>query len=220
MEWTIPRSRYLAMASDFLQGKTLVQFIISAFSKKETIKLKVLADREHNRVVFAKSQKDFDDILLSFLTLPVGTIIKLLHKQPQPLRMGFLNSLYEGLENLEATYFKNDICKNILLRPRNSYADQCRKLKLNIDDTKPTKYYLYHEACLKDNGVEKEDNGDEGVFVAGTSTFIISDDLQIMPMSTAASLALMKNLDVMDMKALEETIFDVSFEQVSLTLDK
>ncbi|KAF6160307.1 hypothetical protein GIB67_019076 [Kingdonia uniflora] len=70
-----------------------------------------------------------------------------------------------------------------------------------------------HEVCLEDNGVEKEDNGDEAVFVAGTSTFIITDDLQIMLMPTATSLALMKNLDVMDMKALEEMIFDVSLEQ-------
>ncbi|KAF6176984.1 hypothetical protein GIB67_027784 [Kingdonia uniflora] len=70
-----------------------------------------------------------------------------------------------------------------------------------------------HEVYLEDNGVEKEDNGDEGVFATGTSTFIITDDLQIMSMSTAASLALMKNLDVMDMKALEEMIFDVSLEQ-------
>ncbi|KAF6160969.1 hypothetical protein GIB67_007610 [Kingdonia uniflora] len=248
MEWTIPRSRDLAIAFHFLQGKTLVQFIISAFSKNATIRLKMLVDREHNRVVFAESQKDFVDILLSFFTLPIGTIIRLLRKQPQPLRMGCLNSLYEGLENLEAAYFKNDICKNMLLRPRNPYADECRKLKLNIDDTEPTKYYLCknyqsdisrgkhlhsggdslsifgnmrckcrqpmdHEVCLEDNGVEKEDNGDEGVFVAGTSTFIITDDLQIMPMSTAASLALMKNLNVMDMKALEEMNFDVTLEQ-------
>ncbi|KAF6169807.1 hypothetical protein GIB67_034199 [Kingdonia uniflora] len=243
------------MASHSHQGKTLVQFIISAFSKKATIQLKVLVNIEHNRVVFVESQKNFDDILLSFLTLPVGTIIRLLRKQPHPLRMGYLNSLYEGLENLEASYFKNDICKNMLLRPRNAYADQYRKLKLNINDTKPTKYYMSknyqsdisqgehlhsggdslsifgnmrckckqpidHEVCHEDNGVKKEDNGDEGVFVAGTSTFIITDDLQIMSMSTTASLALIKNLDVMDMKALEEVIFDVSFEQICLTLDK
>ncbi|KAF6174958.1 hypothetical protein GIB67_026446 [Kingdonia uniflora] len=213
MEWTILRSRDLAMASDFLQGKTFVQFIISALSKKATIKLKVLVDREHNRVVFTESQKDFDDILLSFLTLPVGTIIRHLRKHPQPLRIGCLNALYEGMKNLKAaTYLKNDICKNILLRPRNSYVDQCRKLKLNIDDTEPTKYYQYknyqsdisqgkhlhsggdslnifgnmrckckqpidHEVCLEDNRVKKEDNTEEGVFVAGTSTFIIIADL-------------------------------------------
>ncbi|KAF6172002.1 hypothetical protein GIB67_029420 [Kingdonia uniflora] len=167
--------------------------------------------------------------------------------------MGCLNSLYEGLENMEATYFKNDICKNMLLHPRNSYADQCRKQKLNIDDTKPTKYYLCknyqsdisqgehlysgggslsifgnmrckckqlidHEVCLEENGVGKEDNRDEGVFVASTPTFIITNDLQIMPMPTAASLVLMKNLDVMDIKALEEMIFDLWLEQITALL--
>ncbi|KAF6155041.1 hypothetical protein GIB67_035788 [Kingdonia uniflora] len=78
-----------------------------------------------------------------------------------------------------------------------------------------SKQPIYHEASLEDNGVEKEDNGDERVLVIGTSTFIITDDLQIMSMSTtSASLALMKNLDVMDMKALEEMIFDASLEQI------
>ncbi|KAF6140172.1 hypothetical protein GIB67_028978 [Kingdonia uniflora] len=75
-----------------------------------------------------------------------------------------------------------------------------------------------HEVCLEDNRVEKEDNGDEGVFVAGTSTFIITDDLQIMPMFIVASLTVMKNLDVMDKKALEEIIFDVSLEQITALL--
>ncbi|KAF6172003.1 hypothetical protein GIB67_029421 [Kingdonia uniflora] len=73
---------------------------------------------------------------------------------------------------------------------------------------------VFHE----ENGVGKEDNRDEGVFVASTPTFIITNDLHIMPMSTAASLVLMKNLDVMDMKALEEMIFELWLEQITALL--
>ena len=44
----------------------------------DIISLKLLLGKEKNRVVFAESDKDFIDILFSFLTLPMGTIARLL----------------------------------------------------------------------------------------------------------------------------------------------
>ena len=53
--------------------------------KKETeICLKLVVDRNKKKVVFAEANSDFVDILFSFLTLPMGTIVRLLANHSDP----------------------------------------------------------------------------------------------------------------------------------------
>jgi len=59
----------------------------------DIISLKLLLGKEKNRVVFAEYDKDFIDILFSFLTLPMGTIARLLDKQSS---VGCMDKLYKS----------------------------------------------------------------------------------------------------------------------------
>jgi hypothetical protein len=43
--------------------------------------LKLTVHKETNKVLFAEAGKDFVDILISFLTLPLGTIARLVAKR-------------------------------------------------------------------------------------------------------------------------------------------
>ncbi|KAF7825582.1 DUF674 family protein [Senna tora] len=43
----------------------------------QKISLRLMVDKERNRVIFAEAGKDFVDVLFSFLTLPLGTIARL-----------------------------------------------------------------------------------------------------------------------------------------------
>ncbi|XP_074350246.1 uncharacterized protein LOC141689758 [Apium graveolens] len=108
------------------------------------IPLKVLIHKEEKRVIFAEANSDFVDILFSFLTMPMGTIVRLLSKHPnsaeQPT-IGSFNNLYKSIENLEAEYFASEACKDMLLNTRNSAERECQKLKINIDDNKSVDYY-------------------------------------------------------------------------------
>ncbi|WJZ88121.1 hypothetical protein VitviT2T_007451 [Vitis vinifera] len=45
------------------------------------ISLKIAIDKEKNQVLFAESDIDFVDVLFSFLTLPMGTILRLADKK-------------------------------------------------------------------------------------------------------------------------------------------
>lgn len=58
--------------------------------EEEQFYLKIFVVREKNRVLFAKAGKDFMDALLSFLTFPLGTIVKIVGKDSnlQLLRVG------------------------------------------------------------------------------------------------------------------------------------
>lgn len=108
--------------------------------------LKVLIDEEKNKVLFAQAGKDFIDMLLSFLTLPLGTIARLLtckETNLEKVRFGSISSLYESVSNLDEKHFWTSTCKGMLLKPRHSMGDYFQNLKLKIDDGKEKmKYFI------------------------------------------------------------------------------
>ncbi|KAL5801548.1 hypothetical protein ACOSQ3_033180 [Xanthoceras sorbifolium] len=67
-----------------------------------SMKLKLLIDTKANKVPFAEAGKDFVDFLFYLISLPVGTVIRLLKE----------NSL-----NLNETYIQPNQDKNSLLNP-------------------------------------------------------------------------------------------------------
>ncbi|KAK3206416.1 hypothetical protein Dsin_020462 [Dipteronia sinensis] len=125
----------------------------------ESISLKALVDKENNRVIFAEANEDFVDILLSFLTMPVGTIIRLIRSSSrgggssssssnplQTLGIGCMNNLYGSLENLDVKRLQTRACKAMLLLPRNAAVAEYQRLKLKFDNEvdESFKYYICH----------------------------------------------------------------------------
>ncbi|GMN23902.1 hypothetical protein TIFTF001_000318 [Ficus carica] len=176
----------------------------------DSVSLKVLVDKKMNRVIYAESDEDFVDILFSFLTTPIGTIVRLTSNQSPTLRMGSLNNLYTSVESIGAKYFRSQGRKAMLLSSRNWAESLCKKLKLNIDgDAAATKHFLcrklncshrllchYEEAICncgapmnrQKNLSETESKDHGGVFVKERTRFISSDDLLVMPVSTGKLL--------------------------------
>ena len=59
-------------------------------------------DQEKSQVLFAEAGKDFVDALFSFLTLPLGTIARLVGKESQRKLVTFgCGSLYRSVANLD-----------------------------------------------------------------------------------------------------------------------
>lgn len=166
------------------------------------VSIKVLVDKEKNKVVYAEADYTFVDILFSFMTLPMGTIIRLLGKNNYKKFDGFgsLNNLLKSLKDLPVRHMSTEECKLMLLNTKGLSCYYSRKLKLNIDD--PTKYYvcedlecthrydllttykmtkcrhcgkcMNREVCFNDfsNHIN-----DDGVFVHVSETFVVTDDL-------------------------------------------
>ncbi|KAK7339810.1 hypothetical protein VNO77_20495 [Canavalia gladiata] len=186
------------------------------------VPLKVLVDKEKNKVLFVETGKDFVDVLLSFLTLPLGTITRLVAEESnmQPVKVGSVSSLYEKM----------------LLHPRNSLESYCQHLKLNIDNTEPTKYFLCanYNCNRKQSGslfsifrnqrcscgkqinriVSPENSTLENGFVKETATFITCDDLSELPNVLGTIVDLLRKLGVKDMDAIEEQTVDISKREV------
>ncbi|XP_059459222.1 uncharacterized protein LOC132188709 [Corylus avellana] len=79
------------------------------------ISLKILIEKKSQRVIFAEADKKFVDFLFSILTLPVGTVTRLLQKHDMA---GSLHSLYKSFENLsDDLYLQPEQDKDFLLNP-------------------------------------------------------------------------------------------------------
>ncbi|XP_074289568.1 uncharacterized protein LOC141614721 [Silene latifolia] len=68
-----------------------------------------------NKVLFAEAGKEFVDFLFHILSLPVGTVVKLLNVNGM---VGSVGSLYKSVESLSSDYFLADVDKDVVLKPR------------------------------------------------------------------------------------------------------
>lgn len=66
-------------------------------AESPSVSVKLLIDTKGKRVLFAEAGKDFVDFLFHILSLPVGTVIRLLRDQEN---IGSLANLYESIENM------------------------------------------------------------------------------------------------------------------------
>ncbi|XP_020259781.1 uncharacterized protein LOC109836327 [Asparagus officinalis] len=98
-------------------------------ANNKKISLKLLVDKQLSRVVMAESDKDFFDILLSFLTMPMGSVVKLVGKDSS---LGCIGNLYKSVEGLDSQHFQTEACKAMLLNPLNAAGLRCEDLAVNV----------------------------------------------------------------------------------------
>ncbi|KAL7086727.1 hypothetical protein ACP275_13G018500 [Erythranthe tilingii] len=204
--------------------------------------LKVMINKHKTKVLFAEIDSNFADVLLSFLTLPLGTIIKVLKKhygedQETRVNIGSITTLYNGLANLDIDHFETEAAKEMLLDPISAFDAECRKLKLDISDTNPTKYYPCQDwfcrffrwsniSMHSDNtgrcsrcgkmmtkevraDQKSREDGDSGVFTINTVSFLISDDLMMVPNVAVPTVKTLRNLGITNIDGAE--LMNVTF---------
>ncbi|CAI8612688.1 unnamed protein product [Vicia faba] len=203
---------------------------------EEYVSLKILLNENGNKVLFAEAGKDFVDILFSFLTMPLGTIARLVENGSSigPVTVGCLNSLYQSVASLDVSCFCNDTFKQMLLRPINSAEDYCNALKLNIDDTQPTKYFACHHYWIDNHDLTISSYKDKHKcycgrpfttsvslkhsgqgFVNCVTTFVITDDLTVMPNGIDyTSLSLLQEYGITNPSSVKQIVLNVTKEKV------
>ncbi|KAJ8551084.1 hypothetical protein K7X08_000454 [Anisodus acutangulus] len=201
-------------------------------NEQETkVLLKLWVDEKKNKVVAAESKVDFMNILVSLLTLPLGTIVRLI--KAEAIAVGCMNNLYGSIENLGEENLYTEFCKTMLLNPRNPYAKYCMKLKVDVDDSGSEKYYqcsacIYKsyymnvkchcgemtnkEKFLKDSVANT--CHDEYVFLKGGISFLISDDLQFKCASPSSLVQMLSNVGLSDMNQIKEMHVEVGKNEV------
>ncbi|KAJ0743225.1 hypothetical protein HanPI659440_Chr10g0373371 [Helianthus annuus] len=171
------------------------------------VHLKVFVDKKKNKVMFAEAEQDFVEILFSFLTLPLGTIARISskHDATTDTKVGGLDSLYESVEILDYKHFSNMDSKMGLVNPNNSSLSLCQKLKIDLNNIKPV------DACVNDRYYDL-------IFFKKRTSFIITDDLNVIPFTLDTSISLLKFLGVERVDSLEEITMYFAFEEFSSLL--
>ncbi|KAL9164824.1 hypothetical protein ABFS82_06G129100 [Erythranthe guttata] len=210
--------------------------------------LKVLINKEKNKVLFAEVDSDFAEVVLSFLTLPLGKIVRVLKKHygdkdaTTPFNIGSLTTLYDGLSNLDGINLRSTFRKSMLLNPVSSFQGECRKLKLDISDPLTARYFSCPDwncthrwsskvamrgdttvTCLcgktKNKSVYLDESetslhGSGGVFTIKTTSFLISDDLRMVPNLAVGFVQTLGNLGITDTKGAELRNVTFGFNEV------
>lgn len=208
--------------------------LVGLLTKKE-VSIRILVDVVRNKVLFVQAGKDFVDVLLSFLTLPLGTIARLVRQESNinNLSIGSISLLYESVSILEKDRFISDLDKELLVHPINSMFQYCRYLKLNVDDTEKVRWFRCTNLdcggkisrrrnckCISKKryklceGVLPPDKG----FVPETATFIISDDLSVKPDDSQSTVSLPKYLGCEDVDTIKIVTINVTHKKVSIYL--
>ncbi|KAK8951070.1 hypothetical protein KSP39_PZI003784 [Platanthera zijinensis] len=134
--------------------------------------------------------------------------------------LGCIEKVNESVENMKETYLIANIDKTFLLHPE--FYPLTIAFSTSFPDCKrPTTrkknhiciYCHYIVKCT--SGAKKEEyfmNGKTESFVKGVSTYIIMDNLEVMPKTTISILFLIKSLGVKD-SPLKEKVVVIGKEQ-------
>ncbi|KAG5237637.1 tyramine N-feruloyltransferase [Salix suchowensis] len=198
--------------------------------------LKLLIDSKHNKVIFGEAGKDFVDFLLNLLALPLGNVIQLLTKSAMTGCVANLYESLEKLDGsyLQPNQNKDSILKpiitteatnpNFLLpntkKPENQKLYYCRNHPGCVSDIQNSvcsqcrsqgygTCYLNEEvnfAGTNDSTSTDTPTTDQGGYVKGLVTYMVTNDLSVSPMSMVSGVSLLNKFNIKDFGVLEEKV--------------
>ncbi|KAL9226660.1 hypothetical protein vseg_002447 [Gypsophila vaccaria] len=201
--------------------------------EEKKMSLKLLVDKSSNKVLFAEAGKDFVDFLFHIMSLPVGTIVKLIGLKGM---VGSLADLYKSIASLDNDYLQENMKKDAVLNPKSNVIVP---LLLINESSKPSTPKLYKcpgnhyssscsVACVTDDpnricssclgkmssnvtylrsaskvNEEKLSSAVNG-YVKGVMTYMVLDNLEVKPSSTISAITLLNKFHVKDIGLLVE----------------
>ncbi|KAK1256613.1 hypothetical protein QJS04_geneDACA024451 [Acorus gramineus] len=208
-------------------------------TKKHTLKLFV--DTRSNKVLFAEAGNEMADFFFGLLALPVGSVVKLLSKE---CIIGSLGELYGSLESLSATYIQPGQKKATFLNPpvsassaksstlliedrSSSCEPKCLFNRVSSGSTCSRLYYtdvygtqgpscrgmMTYELKNIGNSSNVVMDGSGGLVKEGV-TYMVMDDLAIMPLSTISIITLLNKFNVKEVSSLQETVVELGMDEV------
>ncbi|XP_059665741.1 uncharacterized protein LOC132311708 [Cornus florida] len=199
------------------------------------VSLKLLIDPKAGKVLFAEAGKDFVDFLFNLLSLPVGTVVRLLTSDTM---VGCIGNLYQSVQNLNEGYMQPNQNKDLLLKPTAPTSVPNVPLLLPRDCVSSAAGKFYncgggHSYMTNKAGTrcpsskhgmsteipfvapanEEVTSTGEGGYVKGLVTYMVSDDLSVTPMSMISGVSLLNKCNVMKMDELEEKVVEFGMDE-------
>ncbi|XP_059458470.1 uncharacterized protein LOC132188077 [Corylus avellana] len=230
--------RALAILINPFEDSSFIHLPNMATSSTTKVSLKIFIDKKGRRVLYAEADKEFVDFLFGIFTLPVGVVFRLLKEES--VSVGSLQSLYRSIENMSVTHIQPDTDKRFLLEPnvfmpgakptlllpnvgstfRQLY--KCSSSNINSVCLTPVANNTNCSTCghkknvfaIKDppSAIRAFSTSEEG-YVRGTVTYMVTDDLEVKPLSTNSLVTLLSQFSLNDIRDLEEKVVDVGMDE-------
>lgn len=198
--------------------------------------VKLVVSKSKKIVCYAEAKEDFVDVLLSFLTVPLGHILKQRHDGPPK---GCIYQLYDSVVHLDDKHcLKSSRHKELLVSPRLApgFGYENHDL-LGIEEASHPTYFVRQN--FKDNNtvlhtkqpccvcsvltpwdpksnsgskVGEKSSGTTG-FLRGPIAFTVTDSLIVRPISPVLGLSVLRELEV-PLGDIEEKVVHVGKQEV------
>lgn len=190
------------------------------------IKVKLFMRKSDGKIVFAQGEEDFADFVFSFLTFPLGGVVR---KFKGYSSLGSIDGLYKSMNDLNGCkYFLSDDIKNRLVDPFIASQFKLSKQILPIKEPPLLQYYYddrddFITASSENRALTgdryklldpKSSTGSNGGgYVKGPAVFMATDDLVVLPMTPSSALSLLDSLQTPPTE-LKEKIVTIGFNEV------
>ena len=198
--------------------------------EEQNIYVKLIVSKSRKMVFCAEAKKDFINLLFSFLTVPLGHMVK---KTGGGSSRGCIDNLYKSVQDLDEQCFKSNNCKEILVNPRVAPGFSYENDLLGIEEASHPPYYFDERRCcitntnvvlskniqpvpltVVDSKSHDKEGKSRGGFLVGPNLFTVTDDLIITPVSPILGLSILNELKV-PFSDIEERTVRVGKEEVN-----
>lgn len=223
------------------QGSSVGSRTIEDMTQEQgiTITLKLMVSKSKRMVCYAEAERDFVNLLFSFLTVPLGYLVE--NMRSAGSLNGCIDKLYKSVDDLDERCFISNDYREILVSPRLAFGFGYKHDLLDVREaSQPLFYYAYsYQPFYKDmltttkslthsyNNVvsltvidpksHKYVDESDGGFLTGPAMFIVTDNLIVTPISSIFSLSILNELKV-PFSDIEEKVVHVGKEEVSYHL--
>lgn len=166
----------------------------------KAIKVRLVQTKDNSSVLYAEVGQDFVDLAFGLLCIPVGTIMKTFSHLPQN---GCMGNLYRSV----AGSVKEE-CQGVLLTPKVAPFFGCSSNVLQVEELAGRR--IFARRFLEMNPRSHDDTSVRGYIKGTPINFMVTNDLQIMPLSLTNTIQLLHASNIPKNKLVEK----------ELTLDK
>ena len=149
------------------------------------INVKVIHSKSKSKVMCIEAKEDFVDFIFGFLTIPLGSILKLMGGHSC---VGSIDNLYSSMKSLDKTWCTNS--HSVLMDPGLAPQFVCAKQPLQLLKMEISSIGNNNEGAPFDNGRDAEG------FVKKPALYVVGDDLRVSPLKSTSMLSFVKEFSL------------------------
>ena len=191
------------------------------------ITVKLIVSKSKNMVCYAEAKKDFVNLLVSFLGVPLGYVVQNMHGGSSN---GCIDQLFKSVQDLDEECFNSSERREMLVSPKLAFGFGYKNDLVGVEEgSQPTHYYRHlsgsafcevslcssYSAVLSKALEVIEPKSRE--FLTGPTMFVVTDSLVITPISSIFALSILNQLEI-PFNDIEEKVVHVGKEEVSSVL--